>query len=92
MKLINNWIEIKDYSELPNTHALWVHTDKGRTHLHEVYVKFSSICEVEKVTHYQIISEPTPPNGISNICNCHTLTGVNCFTGNCAVCGKWKSL
>jgi len=56
----NGWIKIESYIDIANTNC-FVYTNKGTNCLYDTYMKFSSICELEEVTHYQPIQKPQPP-------------------------------
>lgn len=56
----NQWLVFDGIKNINNLDC-WVFTDKKRTLLLETYLKFSSINEFEKITHFQEIKKPLNP-------------------------------
>lgn len=58
----NDWLSFVDvdYSFLLKNSG-WVYTDKGDIYTIKDYSSLFSICETQKITHYQLIEKPKPP-------------------------------
>lgn len=58
----NGWIKIEDKDNVTGINSIdIVYTDKGNIYSYATFCNFSSIHDLEKITHFQQLPKPNPP-------------------------------